>query len=78
MCLQGKSCCQINRPGTEDKDQFLNHDADIVLTKEEYIKGYKVRVNYQLASQDEIERKREAVARVILDAFKRLKQIDQN
>lgn len=44
------------------------------LTKEERVKGYKVKVQYQAASDEEKKVKREAVAQVILRALKRMKE----
>jgi len=42
--------------------------------KEERIKGYKVKVQYQATKEEEKKAKREAVAQVILQAMKRMKE----
>jgi hypothetical protein len=41
--------------------------------KEERIKGYKVKVQYQATKEEEKKAKREAVAQVIIQALKRMK-----
>jgi len=53
---------------------FLEEEAASELSKEERIKGYKVKVQYQAASEDEKKVKREAVANVIVQALKRMKK----
>jgi hypothetical protein len=53
---------------------FLEEDAAAELTKEERVKGYKVKVQYQAASEEEKKAKREAVASVIVQAMKRMKE----
>jgi len=53
---------------------FLEEDAAAELTKEERIKGYKVKVQYQAASDEEKKAKREAVANVIVQALKRMRE----
>jgi len=52
---------------------YFEEEGARASTKEERIKGYKVQVNYQPVDRADKERKREAVAKVILGAFKRLK-----
>ena len=52
---------------------YLDEETAKESGKEERIKGYKVKVNYQAMSKADKDRKREAVAQVILGAFKRLK-----
>lgn len=52
---------------------FLEEETAAELTKEERVKGYKVKVQYQAASDEEKKVKREAVAQVILQALKRIK-----
>ena len=54
---------------------YLDEETAKESVKEERIKGYKVKVNYQPMSKADKDRKREAVAGVILGAFKRLKKI---
>jgi hypothetical protein len=56
---------------------YLEEAAARDSTKEERIKGYKVKTNYQAVSQTDRDRKREALAQVILGAFKRLKGKDE-
>jgi hypothetical protein len=53
---------------------FLEGEAAAELSKEERIKGYKVKVRYQVAELEETRAKREAVAHVILMALKRMKE----
>jgi hypothetical protein len=55
---------------------YLEEEAAKDSSKEQRVKGYKVKVNYNPLSQDDKKRKREAVAQVILGAFKRLKGKD--
>ncbi len=55
---------------------YLEEEAAKDSGKEQRVKGYKVKVNYQPLNQDDKKRKREAVAQVILGAFKRLKGKD--
>ena len=57
----------------EDLLLYLEEEAAKNSTNEKRIKGYKVKTNYQPVSRADKERKREAVAQVILGAFKRLK-----
>jgi hypothetical protein len=59
---------------TEELFLFLEEEAAAELTKEERVKGYKVKVQYQAASEDEKKVKREAVAQVILQALKRMRE----
>ena len=56
---------------------FLEEETAKESTKEKRVKGYKVKVNYEPLSSTEKKRKREAVAQVILGAFKRLKGKEQ-
>lgn len=58
----------------EELLQFLEEDAAAELTKEERVKGYKVKVQYQVASEEEKKTKREAVANVIVQAMKRMRE----
>ena len=53
---------------------FLEEETAAELTKEERVKGYKVKVQYQTASDAEKKVKREAVAQVILQAMKRMRE----
>lgn len=57
----------------EDLFLFFEEEAAKESTKEERVKGYKVKVNYQPVSKADKERKREAVGEVMLKALKRLK-----
>ncbi len=52
---------------------YFEEEAAKNSNKEERVKGYKVKVNYQPVSTSEKNIKREAVAQVILGAFRRLK-----
>ena len=52
---------------------YLEEEAAKESTKKERVKGYNVKVNYQPLSPTDKKRKRDAVAQVILGAFKRLK-----
>ena len=52
---------------------FLEEEAAQDAGKEDRVKGYKVRVNYQPLNADDKKRKREAIGQVISGAFKRLK-----
>ena len=52
---------------------YLEEEAAKDSSKEDRVKGYKVKVNYQPVSSSEKKIKREAVAQVILGAFRRLK-----
>jgi len=58
----------------EELLMFLEEESAAELTKEERVKGYKVKVQYQAASEDEKKAKREAVANVILQAMKRMRE----
>lgn len=58
----------------EELLMFLEEESAAELTKEERVKGYKVKVQYQAASEDEKKAKREAVANVIVQALKRMKE----
>jgi len=53
---------------------FLEEETAAEMTKEERVKGYKVKVQYQATSEDEKKVKREAVAQVILQALKRMRE----
>ncbi|MDD5430674.1 MAG: type IV secretion system DNA-binding domain-containing protein [Candidatus Pacebacteria bacterium] len=53
---------------------YLENENAQPASKEERIKGYKVRVDYQPVSHTDKKIKREAVAQVILGAFRRLKE----
>jgi len=53
---------------------FLEESAAAEASKEDRIKGYKVRVKYQPVKESEKKAKREAVAQVMLQALKRMKQ----
>lgn len=56
---------------------YLEEQAATDSTKEDRVKGYKVKVKFQPLATGDKERKREAVAQVILGAFKRLKVKEQ-
>ena len=53
---------------------FLEGSAAAEASKEDRIKGYKVRVQYQPVKESEKKAKREAVAQVMLQALKRMKE----
>ena len=57
----------------EELLMFLEEESAAELVKEERVKGYKVKVKYQAASEGEKKAKREAVANVIVQALKRMK-----
>jgi hypothetical protein len=57
----------------EELLMFLEEESAAEMTKEERVKGYKVKVQYQAATEDEKKAKREAVANVIVQALKRMK-----
>lgn len=61
----------------EDLLLFLEEDAAAELTREERVKGYKVKVQYQTATENEKKAKREAVANVIVQALKRIREKDK-
>lgn len=52
---------------------YLEQEEAQEISKEQRVKGYKVRVQYQPVSQTEKKTKREIVSQVILGAFRRLK-----
>ncbi len=52
---------------------FLEKEAANSISKEERVKGYKVKVQYQPVPETEKKTKREAVGQVILQALRRLK-----
>jgi len=52
---------------------FLEEDSAAELTREERVKGYKVKVQYQPTSEEGKKAKREAVANVIVQAMKRMR-----
>ena len=52
---------------------YLEKEAAIEASKEERVKGYKVKVQYQPVEETEKKTKREAIAQVILQALKRMK-----
>jgi len=53
---------------------FLEEKAAAEASKEDRIKGYKVRVQYQPVKETEKKARREAVAQVMLHALKRMKE----
>lgn len=58
-------------------EELLHHLDELEAeeqNKEERIKGYKVKVQYQATKEEEKKAKREAVAQVILQAMKRMKE----
>jgi hypothetical protein len=58
-------------------EELLHHLNELEAaeqSKEERIKGYKVKVQYQATKEEEKKAKREAVAQVILQAMKRMKE----
>jgi hypothetical protein len=58
-------------------EELLHHLDELEAAeqnKEERIKGYKVKVQYQATKEEEKKAKREAVAQVILQAMKRMKE----
>ncbi len=61
----------------EDLFFYLEKEAAEALTEEARVKGYKVKVQYQPVKEEEKKAKREAVAQVILQAMKRMKEKKQ-
>lgn len=57
----------------EDLFLFLDQNAAEGRSKEETIKGYKVKVKYKPLTQEEQKVRKEAVAKTVLQAMKRLK-----
>jgi hypothetical protein len=53
---------------------YLEEEAAADASKEERVKGYKVKVQYQPIKESEKKAKREAVAQVILQAMKRMRE----
>jgi len=58
----------------EELFSYLEEEAALAAGKEERVKGYKVKVQYQPVRETEKRAKREAVAQVILKALRRLKE----
>ncbi|MDP3012154.1 MAG: hypothetical protein Q8N27_05495, partial [Candidatus Hydromicrobium sp.] len=56
----------------EELFSYLEEEAAFVESKEERVKGYKVKVRYQPVGETEKRTKREAVGQVILQALRRL------
>ncbi len=57
----------------EDLFYYLEKEAAAEASKEARVKGYKVKVQYQPVKESEKKAKREAVAQVILQAMKRMR-----
>jgi hypothetical protein len=58
-------------------EELLHHLDELEAaeqSKEERIKGYKVKVQYRATKEEEKKAKREAVAQVILQTLKRMKE----
>ena len=53
---------------------YFEEAAAAEISKEERIKGYKVKVTYQATKEEEKKAKREAIAQVILQALKRMRE----
>jgi len=58
----------------EEVFSYLEKEAALEAEKEERVKGYRVKVRYKPVEEEEKKTKREAVAKVILQAMRRLKQ----
>lgn len=58
----------------EDLIFYLEKEAAEAASEEARVKGYKVKVQYQPVKEEEKKAKREAVAQVILQAMKRMKE----
>jgi len=58
----------------EDLFFYLEKEAAEAASEEARVKGYKVKVQYQPIKEEEKKAKREAVAQVILQAMKRMKE----
>jgi len=57
----------------EELFSFLEAEAAALSGKEEKVKGYKVKVQYQALDEDEKKNRREAIAQVILQSLRRQK-----
>ena len=64
--------------GPEDLFLYLEKEAATEISKEERVKGYRVKVRYKPVEEEEKKTKREAIAKVILEAMRRLKQRGKN
>ncbi len=53
---------------------FLEEEAASSISKEQRVKGYKVRVKYKPVGETEKKTKRDAVGQVILQALRRMKE----
>ena len=58
----------------EEVFSYLEKEAALEAEKEERVKGYRVKVRYKPVEEEEKKTKREAVAKVILQAMRRLRQ----
>lgn len=56
----------------EDLFMYLDHIAAESKTKEEVVKGYKVKVRYKSLTPDEQQARKEATGKTVLQAMKRL------
>jgi hypothetical protein len=77
LVSQSKSGIDLDRVYFFQPDElffFLEESAAAEASKEDRIKGYKVRVKYQPVKESEKKAKREAVAQVILQALKRMRE----
>jgi hypothetical protein len=54
-------------------EELFSYLQTLSLSKEERVKGYKVKVEYQPVEEEEEKLKREAIAQVVLQALQRLK-----
>lgn len=52
----------------------LSNDTPLPESQEQIIKGYRVNVSYDAISQEEAQRKRNSIAKVITDALKKKKK----
>jgi hypothetical protein len=54
-------------------EELFSYLQTLSMAKEERVKGYKVKVEYQPVEEEEEKLKREAIAQVVLQALQRLK-----
>ncbi len=60
----------------QDFPTFLEHLEAQGSSKEELVRGYKVKVNYRTMEPEEKKSRRQTVSQVILEALRRLKGKD--
>ena len=71
--LPGRDLDRVLFLQPEELLHYLDELEAAAQTREERVKGYKVKVQYSAIKEDDKKAKREAVAQVILQAMKRMK-----